>query len=169
MCREIYVRGRKGFTLIELLVVIAIIAILIGMLLPAVQKVRDAAARAQCQNNLKQIQLALVNCADTNNGLIPPGLGNYPSGGQGTQAGGMYYLLPYIEQKAVYQMAVDANGNVNIESNRDPTLPRYLNRSLDYVIQTYRCPADPTFFTGSPGGPNSPFVTTGWAVGSYDM
>src|SRR5579884_3163139 len=105
---------KPGFTLIELLVVIAIIAILIGLLLPAVQKVREAAARSQCQNNFKQMGLAIQNCAQTNGGKLPPGLGTYPvpnQGGCGTGVptagnawgGVFFFLLPYIEQDNLFK------------------------------------------------------------------
>jgi prepilin-type N-terminal cleavage/methylation domain-containing protein len=103
------VRKRSAFTLIELLVVIAIIAILIALLVPAVQKVREAAARTQCSNNLKQIVLGIHNYHDTYKRL-PPGLQGTPPNVSfsGQYFGVLSHILPYVEQGPLYNQLTQA-------------------------------------------------------------
>ena len=137
-------RRERGFTLIELLVVIAIIAILVGMLLPAIQKVREAAQKAACQNNLKQICLATIKTADDNNGLLPPGLGDYPIRDTATnngQGGVLFHILPNMEQKNMYKASL-------MSDDRNNYLPTYsqwgINNGGSANVKSYICPADPT-------------------------
>jgi len=101
-------RRRKGFTLIELLVVIAIIAVLIGLLLPAVQKVREAAARSQSQNNLGQLAKGIHNITTLFNGLVPPSMGQWPANGPNCTI--FYHILPSIEQDNLYKKWLPAAG-----------------------------------------------------------
>ncbi len=151
---------KSAFTLIELLVVIAIIAILIGLLLPAVQKVREAAARMTSSNNIKQMSLACHSLSDTRNGMLPPvyteswvntgppdnHLG--PTAYSREHGTGFFFLLPFIEQDNLYKLGTTNNGgsvyNTNVHTN---------------MVKPFQSPTDPT----------SNEKTYGWGVSSYAM
>ena len=113
---------RRGFTLIELLVVIAIIAVLIGLLLPAVQAAREAARRAQCVNNLKQIGLAMHNYHDTV-GSFPPGAINN-SGYGGTWWNWAAFILPQVESAPLYNAINFTRSTYNV-ANRQTVYPEH--------------------------------------------
>jgi prepilin-type N-terminal cleavage/methylation domain-containing protein/prepilin-type processing-associated H-X9-DG protein len=172
-------RRRTGFTLIELLVVIAIIAILVGLLLPAVQKVREAANRMSCSNNLKQIALASLNYHDSfkrfmvgcyipyaADGFHPTQDITFPFGPNWA-----VYLLPFIEQGNIYN-------SVNVLAYPGPGVAGNVLNFAGYdrswralrgqVIKTYQCPSDPrnqTFYN-DPSGIDTP-LEVGWARGNY--
>jgi prepilin-type N-terminal cleavage/methylation domain-containing protein/prepilin-type processing-associated H-X9-DG protein len=143
-----------GFTLIELLVVIAIIAILIGLLVPAVQKVREATARIQCSNNLKQMSLATVNCSDQHQGILPPGDGLYPGqtpSDRNSYASVFFHILPYIEQDNAYNLTLH-QGDPHGQNGNFLTYTPFWN-NLNAHVKTYVCPSDPS--NTSNGGWNS--------------
>ncbi|HEV8059730.1 MAG TPA: DUF1559 domain-containing protein, partial [Gemmataceae bacterium] len=143
-------RARAGFTLIELLVVIAIIAVLVGLLLPAVQKVREAAARIQCTNNMKQLGLAFHNFHDVNNAL--------PVEGETQQVSFYTYLLPYIEQGPLYnqvwpafQLALSTDTGWQNSGGTNADALYYAAASQPAcltAVKTFICPSRRTGSTG---------------------
>ena len=163
---------RRGFTLIELLVVIAIIAVLIGLLLPAVQKVREAAARTSSTNNLKQIALAFHNYAAARDGDFPILCDFGPRAPTGAMVQSVFFqLLPYIEQDNLYR------------SVPRPNTQAQLYNAAQTVVKIFVSPADPSNpdshnpenpaesisagGTAVPAGYPTSYVTTDWATASY--
>ncbi len=170
---------RSAFTLIELLVVIAIIAILIGLLLPAVQKIREAAARMSCTNNLHQISLAAHNYASAN-GYFPPGTlvspnaratdYTFPAPFAGPYTGTLAFLLPYIEQDNLYKLLDQSLFQFNTTTgawayNTPPFdyksgVPSSqingtgYNHAADAHVKTFECPSDDPYSRGGGGIPN---------------
>lgn len=156
---------KKAFTLIELLVVIAIIAILIGLLLPAIQKVRAAAARTKCSNNLSQLGKATHMCHDTN-GVLPPATAASssntatiarPGPYQGMCGAFWFHLLPFVEQAPLYNAA---NGSIQTTVNG--------KKVCSYIINAFRCPSDssPSGGTGM-GYPGQ--ADASWSIGNYSV
>jgi prepilin-type N-terminal cleavage/methylation domain-containing protein len=137
--RSVTFRRRSGFTLIELLVVIAIIAVLIALLLPAIQKVREAANRTECMNNVKQLLVAVQNYADVFGGVLPSSSMYLP-----VYSNFNFLLLPYLEQSAMYDNGIKA-GDASVDRN--------------FPLKVFLCPSDPSNNTG---------ITNGvWAISNY--
>jgi prepilin-type N-terminal cleavage/methylation domain-containing protein len=172
---------RPAFTLVELLVVIAIIAVLVGLLLPAVQKVREAAARSQCSNNLHQIALATLAAAGTYNNELPPACGPYPStsvpSATNMVAPPTVWILPFIEQENLFILVQASYPYGKYPWSGIPGLPPFYKgigpqtattgtvppiafwNSCPFIIKIYQCPSDLTLKTAQ--------TATGHTQGSF--
>jgi prepilin-type N-terminal cleavage/methylation domain-containing protein len=152
-----------AFTLIELLVVIAIIAVLIGLLLPAVQKVREAAARTQSANNLHQIALALANYEATHKFYTPSGGypywsgGNYSASEGGTYGPSFFFLLPYMEQQNLFNSSYTPQSTWGYQNNvwGYYTFNVYYGPNVNGLVKPYTDPGDPTVPTDPTDAPVS--------------
>jgi prepilin-type N-terminal cleavage/methylation domain-containing protein len=142
--------SRPAFTLVELLVVIAIIGLLVGLLLPAVQRVREAANRMKCQNNLRQLGLASHHCHDTMESM-PPMLGYFPSTAERAYGGLFFHLLPFAEQHNLYAISY---------STATDTYDVRRNNVAGRAVRIYQCPSDPS-------APANGVLDSTRAVGSY--
>ncbi len=160
-------RPAAGFTLIELLVVIAIIAVLIGLLLPAVQKVREAAARTQCQNNIKQLGLAIANYAGVNSDRLPPSSARTVVTGAAPAGFGPvslnFLLFPYLEQDVVFHAAIappDGHSNAGAIQTTSGFF-------VSTPMKVFTCPSDSSINNGLTNYTNSGLAPSGYAVCNY--
>jgi prepilin-type N-terminal cleavage/methylation domain-containing protein len=161
MSRTDSLRSPRAFTLIELLVVIAIIVILIGLLLPAVQKVREAASKVKCANNLKQMGLA-IHTYSSNNNTLPPLFAQYTTQGapQFQYAGWLHFtLLPYVDQNGIFQQGVA--WCISKNSGDTPDAPIVGGTIQTVNVPLFGCPSDGTLVNGISSG------NTSWSGTSY--
>ncbi|HKI33563.1 MAG TPA: DUF1559 domain-containing protein [Gemmataceae bacterium] len=172
------VRGRgRGFTLIELLVVIAIIAVLIGLLVPAVQQVRESASRSSCGNNQHQLGVACMNYANDNQSKLPPLYGS--PAGAGSWGSCFYFMLPYLENEPLYDGGTSPGSRLPGNAGGVPpffSLPFGSEANpgpiIGNVVKTYLCPSDPTNHQNPypmiwANGPNQGQAAGSWGLGNY--